>query len=142
MKSLYVFCLLIIISAYGCKKDKNNNTSVPLVAVDLTLYVNNPSYVNLNTVGGWVYVTGYGVRGIIVYRYSSTEFKAYERNCTYQSSNACATVFVDATNIIATDTCCHSKFLLVDGSVSQGPATFPLKTYNTSYDGNVLHIYN
>src|SRR4051812_36182646 len=121
MKSLFVFCLVVIVSVYGCKKDKNNSTStVPIAAVDFNLYVNNPSYVSLNTVGGWVYVTG-GVRGIIIYRSTSTEFKAYERNCTYQSGNACALVSVDATNIIAADTCCHSKFLLTDGSVSQGP---------------------
>lgn len=123
----------------GCKKDNPN--TVPNKAVDIYLYTNNPSFINLNATGGWVYITG-GVRGILVYRKSPSDFMAYDRNCTYQSSDACATVIVDATNIIATDTCCHSKFSIFDGSVTQGPAGLPLKAYSTTFDGNVLHIYN
>ncbi len=141
--SFFLF-VIIIISVAGCKKNNNNsNSSVPLTTVNISLYINNPSYVNLNAVGGWVYVTG-GVRGILVYRQSTDVFKAYDRNCTYQSSNPypCATVHVDATNILAVDTCCHSKFSIYDGSVTQGPAVFPLKSYNTTFDGNVLNIYN
>ncbi|MDP1746129.1 MAG: hypothetical protein Q8L90_11160 [Bacteroidota bacterium] len=130
---------LILLSIGGCKKDVDNG--VPITPVDIYLYTNNPSFLNLNGVGGWVYITG-GVRGILVYRKSPSEFMAYDRNCTYQSSDACATVVVDATNILATDTCCHSKFSMYDGSVTQAPAGLPLKAYNTTYDGNVLHIYN
>ena len=129
-------------SVTACKKSNNNsNVAIPNATVDINLYINNPSYVNLNSVGGWVYETG-GVRGIIVYKSGTNEFKAYERNCTYQSNNLCATVSVDVTNILVVDSCCHSKFLLLDGSVSNGPATFPLKQYNTTFDGNILHIYN
>jgi nitrite reductase/ring-hydroxylating ferredoxin subunit len=136
---LSLTAFLILLSLGGCKKDGDNG--VPITPVDIYLYTNNPSFVNLNGVGGWVYITG-GVRGILVYRKSPSEFMAYDRNCTYQSSDACATVVVDATNILATDTCCHSKFSMYDGSVTQAPAGLPLKAYNTTYDGNVLHIYN
>lgn len=140
MKSfLSLTAFLILLSIGGCKKDVDNG--VPITPVDIYLYTNNPSFLNLNGVGGWVYITG-GVRGILVYRKSPSEFMAYDRNCTYQSSDPCATVVVDATNILATDTCCHSKFSMYDGSVTQAPAGLPLKTYNTTYDGNVLHIYN
>lgn len=140
MKSfLSLTAFLILLSIGGCKKDVDNG--VPITPVDIYLYTNNPSFLNLNGVGGWVYITG-GVRGILVYRKSPSEFMAYDRNCTYQSSDACATVVVDATNILATDTCCHSKFSMYDGSVTQAPAGLPLKAYNTTYDGNVLHIYN
>ncbi|MCE9539584.1 MAG: hypothetical protein K8R85_10240 [Bacteroidetes bacterium] len=140
MKSfLSLTAFLILMSTGSCKKDANNG--VPITPVDIYLYTNNPSFINLNGVGGWVYITG-GVRGILVYRKSPSEFMAYDRNCTYQSSDPCATVFVDATNILATDTCCHSKFSMYDGSVTQAPAGLPLKAYNTTFDGNVLHIYN
>jgi nitrite reductase/ring-hydroxylating ferredoxin subunit len=105
------------------------------------MYTNNPSFVDVSVVGGWVYITG-GVRGILLYRKSNTEFMAYDRNCTYQSSQTCATVYVDATNIQAVDTCCHSRFSIYDGSVYQGPAVLPLKAYRTTYDGNVLHVFN
>lgn len=136
---LSLTAFLIIVGIGSCKKDVNNG--VPITPVDIYLYTNNPSFINLNGVGGWVYITG-GVRGILVYRKSPSEFMAYDRNCTYQSSDACATVVVDATNILATDTCCHSKFSMYDGSVTQAPAGLPLKAYNTTFDGNVLHIYN
>ena len=140
MKSFLMLTFLaMLITSGACKKNQDNG--VPITAVDIYLYANNPSFVNLNVVSGWVYITG-GVRGILVYRKSTSEFMAYDRNCTYQSSQPCATVVVDATNILATDTCCHSKFSIYDGSVTHGPAGFPLKAYNTSYDGNVLHIYN
>ncbi len=122
-----------------CKKEDDNY--IPVVAVDIYLQINNPSNFNIQTTGGWIYING-GVRGILVYRKTSTEFMAYDRNCTYQSNDPCATVIVDNSNIIATDTCCNSKFSLYDGSVVQSPAGLPLKTYNTTFDGSILHIYN
>lgn len=141
MKNINKISILLIISLFGdaCKKENDNN--VPNTPVDIYLYTNNPSFVDVSVVGGWVYITG-GVRGILLYRKSNTEFMAYDRNCTYQSSQPCATVVVDATNIAATDTCCNSRFSIYDGSVYQGPASLPLKAYNTTFDGNVLHIYN
>lgn len=135
----FVYISLILLVIVGCKKDNNN--AVPNVAVDIYVYTNNPSFVDVSIVGGWVYITG-GVRGILLYRKSSTEFMAYDRNCTYQSSQPCATVVMESNNIAATDTCCHSRFSIYDGSVYQGPAGLALKSYNTTYDGNVLHIYN
>ncbi len=140
MKSfLFLVSFLLTISIISCKKDSDNG--IPITAVDVYLYTNNPSFVNLYAIGGWAYITG-GVRGLLVYRKSSTEFMAYDRNCTYQPSQPCATIVVDATNILAVDTCCLSKFSMYDGSVTQGPASLPLKAYQTAYDGNVLHIYN
>jgi nitrite reductase/ring-hydroxylating ferredoxin subunit len=134
---LYILAIAAVLN--GCKKQSDNN--VPDTLVDIYLYTNNPSFVNVSAVGGWVYITG-GVRGILLYRKSNTEFMAYDRNCTYQPTNSCATVFVDNTNIVAKDTCCNSQFSIYDGSVFQGPAAQPLKAYNTTFDGNVLHIYN
>lgn len=142
-KTLYLSVLLlstfVMTLFYACKKDEPNG--VPIVSVDIYIYTTSPSFINLNAVGGWDYITG-GVRGILVYRKSISEFMAYDRNCTYNSNDACAIVYVDASNIIATDTCCNSKFSIVDGTVLQAPAGMPLKTYNTTFDGSVLHIYN
>ena len=140
--SLKIFSLTVaIVLLYNSCKKKNNNDSVPLTTVDITINTSLPSYIALHTVGNYLYVTG-GVRGLLVYRKTTTDFMAYDRNCTYQSSQPCATVIVDATHIIATDTCCHSKFSIYDGSVTQGPAVSPLKAYQTSFDGTYLHIFN
>lgn len=136
----YTLLFLILTTVFSCKKDDKDN-NVPYTGVDIYIYSNNPSFVDVSVVGGWTYITG-GVKGILLYRKSSSEFMAYERNCTYQPNNSCATIYVDSNDITATDTCCHSQFSIYDGSVLQGPASMSLRTYNTSFDGNVLHIYN
>jgi nitrite reductase/ring-hydroxylating ferredoxin subunit len=131
--------LLSILLIGGCKKDENSN--IPLVTVNFYINVNNPAYNNVSVPGGWMYLNG-GSRGIILYRASNDLFKAYDRHCTYNSTSSCALVSVDASNITGTDDCCGSKFLIVDGSVTQSPASLPLKQYQTSFDGSVLHIHN
>lgn len=141
-KGKYFFIgLLFCFVCNGCKKNSGNNKSgVPSAPVDMYIYItSNPS---LNSPTGWAYING-GVRGILVYRKSSTDFMAYERNCTYKPSDACARINADAGGIFAIDTCCGSKFLMSDGSVNVGPATIPLTRYQATFDGtNTIHIFN
>jgi nitrite reductase/ring-hydroxylating ferredoxin subunit len=142
-KKILILLILFLFPVFinnSCKKDKNEDL-IPNIAVDFYINIASTQYLELHSVGGWVNVTG-GVRGIIIYRKSIDEFMAYERNCTYQPSNSCARVSVDNTNLMAIDSCCGSKFLLTDGSVIKSPATYPLKQYRTSLDGNILHVYN
>lgn len=129
----------MLMLSFSCKK--KDEDYVPGVYVDMYMYASSPSFVDLNAVGGWLYANG-GVRGIIVYRKSNTEFMAYDRDCTYQPSNSCAKVDVDSTNIIMKDPCCSSEFIITDGTVLKSPAVLPLKQYQTSFDGNTLHIFN
>ena len=135
----WFYILLIPIIFFSCSKDENAN--IPLVNVNVIIHVNDPAYNMLTVSGGWTYING-GSRGIIIYRVSNSEFNAYERHCPYDATNSCALVSVDVSNIIGLDDCCGSKFLLTDGSVTKGPANLPLKQYNTSFDGQVLRIFN
>ena len=130
-----------LFTTISCKKD--NSGIVPNVYVNIDVYLSDPSYVSLNAVGNAVYVVG-GVKGIILYRRAHDEFIAYERNCTYLPLNSCAKVTIDASNTMMIDTCCGSKFNLVDGAVRNGPASRPLKEYQTTYNATnaVVHIYN
>jgi nitrite reductase/ring-hydroxylating ferredoxin subunit len=137
---LLILFLFPVIINNSCKKDKKEDL-IPVVSVDFYINTTSTQYLELHSVGGWVCVTG-GVRGIIIYRKSIDEYMAYERNCTYQPSNNCATVTVDNTNLMAIDSCCGSKFLLTDGSVIKSPATYPLKQYRTTLEGGILHVYN
>lgn len=136
----YVYCAALVLMSKGCTKE-TFTSNIPLVDVNIFIYPNTPSFINLNNVGGFEYITG-GVRGIIVYRASADEFKAYDRNCTFRPEENCATVDVNDSNIIAEDDCCSSQFLITEGSPINGPATLPLKAYRTTYDGNVLHVFN
>ncbi len=131
--------LILLLSICACRKENKNG--IPLVAVDIYLYTSDPIFFNLQVPGGWEYITG-GSRGILVYRRSYEEFAAFDRHCTYQPDNTCGRVYVDSTNIKAVDTCCGSEFHIYDGSVLNGPASFALKQYQTTFDGSVLHIFN
>ncbi|HVA99622.1 MAG TPA: hypothetical protein VNG53_12070 [Bacteroidia bacterium] len=139
-KKLFLIGIFVLSTfVFSCNKKQDQ---VPLTGVNIYITLAEPAYANLNAVTGWVYISG-GVRGIIIYRASSSAFMAYDRDCPYQPNNTCALVKVDSTNnITAFDPCCGSKFLLTDGSVMQGPATAPLKQYETSFDGFTLHIFN
>jgi hypothetical protein len=131
--------LLFLLLTPQCKKDKQDE--IPYVYVNFYINVNSTQYLGLNNIGGYVYVTG-GVRGIIIYRRSTDEFMAYDRDCPYQPSNANAIIDVDASAVMAIDSSCGSQFLLLDGSIVKGPATIFLKQYHTTFDGTTLHVFN
>jgi len=136
-----LYSSLIVIILFSCKKD-NQDDRIPNVTVSQTIYLNLPSYTVLNSVGNYVYISG-GYRGIIVYRRSISEFVAYDRACPYDPTVSGALLEVDSNGLTTVDRHCGSKFLLVDGSVNQGPATSPMKGYATQYDGNnQVYIYN
>lgn len=138
---IIIVCALLISS---CSKGTDTYANIPNVAVNEYLYLNNPSYANLNAIGGSIYVSA-GARGLIVTRASLEDFYAFERTCTYQSSQSCAKVTIDSINPnVAKCNCCTSRFSLFGGSVENGPATLPLLMYVTSYEPttNVLRINN
>lgn len=134
----FLLAFVIVISSSSCKKDEKND--VAQFYVDFTLYMNEPSNIALNSVGGWVYVNA-GTKGIIIYRRAPSEFTALERNCTYDPNATCAIVQV-LSGITSIDSCCTSRFSIFDGSVLNGPATQPLYQYRTFYDGNALRVSN
>lgn len=137
--------LLVLMSLSGCQKQYPVN--IPYVKFDYTINIMDPAYVNLQAVGGSVFIDG-GSRGIIIYRVSIEQFNAYERHCTYDSDNPCGKVSFDTSGIVLVDddcagSGCGSKFNIIDGSVSNGPAQYPLIQYTTSFDGMaMLRVYN
>lgn len=130
---------LIICGTLACKKQQDQ---IPIASVNFSINISNPSYLNIQSPGGWVYVSG-GSLGIIVYRNSQTDFSAYDRHSPYQVENRCR-VAVDSSNFYIIDACSDSKFLLTDGSPVSGPASNSLTTYQTSFNqnSNVLRVYN
>ena len=129
----------ITISTSSCTR--GTASGIPYVPVNYQLTVSNPEFAPLLAIGGWLYIGG-GSRGIIVYRFSPDEFRAYDRHCTFMVDENCRTS-MDNSDITSVDTeCCDSKFLIVDGAPIDGPAAIGLHQYNTQFDGNTLLIYN
>lgn len=140
-RQLFCFLLAITVSAVFTSCNRSNGSGIPYVPVNYQLTVSNPEFSPLLAIGGWVYIGG-GSKGIIVYRFSPEDFRAYDRHCTYLVDDDCR-VSMDNTDIFAVDNvCCSSKFLIVDGAPTEGPAAIGLQQYNTSFDGNTLRINN
>ncbi len=137
------YLFLFLFGLWSCKGDDDVlGNQVPILPTDLTINLNQPLYNPLTTPGGWAYVLG-GSQGIVVYRLSETEFSAFDRHCTYQVSDNCQIMMEDPTTA-HDETCCGSRFEVIFGTPVNGPATFPLRAYNTQYNpnANLLRIFN
>lgn len=137
-KKVRFFLILFLIFGLSCQPNLSDDP-IPYqhfndVIINLTL----PAYLTLSSDGGYAYVNSAGVRGIIVYRKNSSTYLAYERNCTFQPNDACATV--DTQIFDMKDSCCGSTFRYSDGQPQDGPAWRPLQQYQTSLSGNTLTI--
>lgn len=132
--------LLFVCLLPQCKKEKQQN-EVPTVAVSIALDPNSTEYLRLNSVNGWEYLTG-GYRGIIVFRASTNGFMAYDRACPYDWNQTSSRMVVDSSGITTVCPSCNSKFILIDGSPYSGPSPYPMKQYQTSFNGTTLYIYN
>jgi len=133
-----IFLLIFILIFTKACKDKED--LVPNVYVNFSISLSDPEFADLQIIGNNIVVTG-GVVGIVLYRYSTNEFMAYERNCTYKPSDRCG-VAPDSTGLILKCPCCSSKFLITNGGHIEGEAERPLVNYNTSYDGIYLRVFN
>ena len=138
MKQLGVVILVCMLFA-SCSKDQES--TIPSVPVNIRIDLDNPEYNQLNTIGGSISIEG-GIRGIIVYRIGQVEFIAFDRNCSYQSFDSCATVSLDSTISSVGCKCCGSRFQLIDGSPINGPANASLRRYQTNLVDRYLYIYN
>lgn len=133
--------VIIFLAVFFPHCDKEFQHPVPNVHVSINLDLSSTLYADLNIIGNHIYITG-GYRGIIVYRMSQDEFRAYERACPYDHHKDDARVVVEDNGLTMIDSTCLSRYLLLDGSVFEGPATRGLKAYRTHYTGNNLYISN
>ncbi len=138
--STVFFVALTTIFVISCNS-KPENPNSPEVEINFTIYPNSLEYQELNTVGGWMYVTAPRPSyGIIIYRYNIDEFKAYER-MSPNDPYACPDnrLYVALPYVI--DSCLDYKYSILDGSVIEGSG-YPLTQYFTQFDGSALRIYN
>ncbi len=142
MNRTFLILLILLTVGSGCRNGDDDELFVPRVATDLTININLPGYSALSNPGGWAYVNG-GSRGIVVYRSSLTDFSAFDRHCTYQVLDGCKISVLDG--IIAEDTtCCNSRFEIITGFPTEGPADRQLQPFRTQFNpnANLLRIYN
>jgi len=134
----------VIVGAYFLIQSscEQNNQNIPYVPVNFDINLNLPSYTSLNFPGEHLIVQG-GSKGIIIYRYTMDEFVVLDRHSTFDVTLGCH-VAVESDGITLSDEseCSASKWIILDGSVMQGPATLPLHRYRTNWNPPILHVYN
>ncbi|MBX7124449.1 MAG: hypothetical protein K1X47_02045 [Cyclobacteriaceae bacterium] len=139
----------VLANLASCNRDLTDDPIPSAIFPDAPINLTFPEYVKLQVDGGFLELSdlkingikhSLGVRGIIIYRLTSTNFVVYEKNCSYHPNEACATVNVDGSSLFMSDPCCNSAFSFTDGSPTGGPAWRPLRKYKTYLQNNVLTI--
>lgn len=139
MKKLLLLLLTAItLTSISCGK---SGDVIPNVAVNFQASITDPRLSALNALGGSVFISGYGVAGLILYREADGSYAAYDQCSSYLPQNLCA-VTLDATRITVTDPCSGSKFSLIDGTPVKAPATKSLKQYSISVSNSEIFVSN
>ena len=138
MNSFKKIAFIICITIIGCTREDD----FPDIHVQKSIWITSPEYSHVyGNIWGWDTIPG-GLGGIIFAQSTNNTFVAYDRACTFETTQDC-TIFDTSTSLIfSCKECCGSKFVIADGSVSEGPSDQALKRYNTYFDGEYLYITN
>ena len=150
MKKTFIIVLMLLLPAlfHGCR-EALVNPNYPNAIIDITINLNQSSYYDLRFVSGYMYLTSEyesSSRGLIVYRLSQDEFRAYDRlppnkpNACCDSQGNCTRLVVDFPFVV--DNCNDIKYNIINGDIFEGDGIYPLSQYRTSYDGYELRVYN
>lgn len=148
MGSFKKITLIIFLTIVSCSKEDE----FPDIHVNESIFiasggVGSAEYINFyGNLYAWEIING-GVGGIIIVQGHNDTFMAYDRACTYENNledinSNCIISETEDQYVFSCTVCCNSKFSILDGSVSEGPANRGLKAYNTYFDGTHLHITN
>ena len=152
---LFFIPITLMLFAFSCNK-ASINPNIPNVIINVTIDPNSTMFQELNTPGGWLYLEEQpGIyippasRGVIVYRVTMTEFKAYERqppnfpfDCCNETGFQCTKLVVGGNYPFVKDTCNDNLYQLLDGALFQGTGQYPLIEYSAMFDGSLLHVFN
>jgi nitrite reductase/ring-hydroxylating ferredoxin subunit len=136
----YFLLLIAFPLLFGCSTNStnNNNPYLPSYPVNLDINMNLPQYSSLKFVSNAVYISGQGVRGIIVFN-SGSGYNAFDAACPNQALSSCSTMTIKG-GIMALCACDNAEYSLFTGQ-STGKQ-YPLKQYRVEVNGNLLHVYN
>ena len=102
--------------------------------------VNVREQLNLNSIeaqplksrdGTWVYING-GIKGIIIYRRSTDNYVAFERQSPYKMEEACSIITPHSSSLYMEDVC-HGCTFSWEGRPTGGPCRSIMKTYNVQF---------
>ncbi len=136
---ILIALLLCFALVSSCNKDQEGR--IPNVPVNFRAPLNDPRLSRLNSSGGVVALSGYGVAGLIIYRRPDNAYVAFDRCSSVNPERTCA-IMPDDTGLTATDPCSGAKFSLYDGSPVKAPAKLPLKEYQVIITNFEISVIN
>ncbi|WP_457611232.1 hypothetical protein [Lutibacter sp.] len=127
-----LFLLLPFIIFFSCEKNVTNDI-LPNVSVNVTINIDLPQYIDLQTPTGWAEIAG-GIKGILIQNtgIGNPPYKAYDRACP---NNDCATPMVFDGSLKMKCPCDNSEYSIIDGS----PQTSGNIHFAREYRVNVLN---
>ena len=123
--------LLLITSFLSCEKNETNDL-LPDMDVDVTINLNLPQYIDLQTPSGWAYASG-GIKGILVINSGTGNppYKAFDRACP---NNDCGSAMTFDGSLKLKCSCDNSEYSIIDGS----PQTKGNSHFAREYRVNVI----
>ncbi|HBC05547.1 MAG: hypothetical protein CL528_02315 [Aequorivita sp.] len=145
MKNI-IFFLLIVFAIFSCSKNDDQKERNPYLTdpvVSLNLNLNLPEYNGLKFPGNYV-ITSQGIKGIVVYCVSDTQYFAYDLTDPNHAPSSCSRMEVDGT--IASCPCStdENEYNIVNfGRHTTEPDTkYPMQSYSAVRNGNTINISN
>ncbi len=140
MNKINNFIWIVLLFFSSCD-DNFQGDQIPIADFqDVVINLSLPEYRNINRDGTSIYINSGGLRGLILYRETSSSYIAFERTCTYEPSSASANVEIHTSTIYMQDPFCGSIFQFPSGQPTSGPARYNLRIYETQLAGNILTI--
>ena len=132
-----------LFTSHSCNKQVVESP-IPNVPFDITLNLTLPLYSDLlHPMAGIVFING-GSRGIAILRTGPEQFVVFDRHCPHQVEQGHSVVSnPDNSAGLWDEDGCGSEFNMLNaGLPDKGPAVTALKTYNYTYNGTNLRVYN
>jgi hypothetical protein len=153
MNRLLLFVFSLSMLSQACKKSNTNSATTTdfftPVHVNTQVDMSFAQYMALNQLQGYVYLSGVGNKGIVVYHTIEDQYVAFDRTCPVNATQTCAYVSVDSVptryrcgqhTASGWVKCCNSTFDATYGSPIAGEAKQGLKQYYTAKSGTVIYI--
>lgn len=138
MRYIIIF-FLILFTLSNCTDTEDDNPFLTDVAVNQTVYFNNPDSQNLLFVGGYIIRPG-GIKGLVVYHGASDLYYAYDLACPNSPPSECGRMTVDGIFMICP--CDDHKYALALGGAPQNGGKYAAKSYKVINNGQSLLITN
>ena len=139
MKRYFLLTATLLILA--CHKDSviNDNPYLSNYSFSVVINTSLPSYSNLNFPSNPVLITtaGAGIKGIIIMKGGTDDYRAFEASCPNQYPSDCTQLTINGIN--GKCPCDNVEYSLYTGV---GAGEYPLKPYRVEVSGANLRVYN